>query len=33
MEKSMEKGYPRNIAQDFKGIKPRIDAALYDNGK
>ncbi|ETE65860.1 hypothetical protein L345_08366, partial [Ophiophagus hannah] len=32
MEQSMEKGYPRNIAQDFKGIKPRIDATLYDNG-
>ncbi|XP_032076036.1 interstitial collagenase-like [Thamnophis elegans] len=32
MEQSMEKGYPRNIARDFKGIKPRIDAALYDNG-
>ncbi|KAG8136951.1 hypothetical protein E2320_005510 [Naja naja] len=32
MEQSMEKGYPRNIAKDFKGIKPRIDATLYDNG-
>uniref|UniRef100_A0A670Y791 interstitial collagenase n=1 Tax=Pseudonaja textilis TaxID=8673 RepID=A0A670Y791_PSETE len=32
MEQRMEKGYPRNIAQDFKGIKPRIDATLYDNG-
>ncbi|XP_063161917.1 neutrophil collagenase [Candoia aspera] len=32
IEQSMEKGYPRNIVQDFKGVKPRIDAALYNNG-
>ncbi|XP_054829424.1 interstitial collagenase-like [Eublepharis macularius] len=29
---SMEKGYPRYVARDFRGVGPKIDAALRHNG-
>nr|XP_056714686.1 interstitial collagenase-like [Euleptes europaea] len=29
---SMERGYPRNVAQDFRGVGPKIDAALNYDG-
>ncbi|KAL8191071.1 UNVERIFIED_CONTAM: hypothetical protein K2H54_067377, partial [Gekko kuhli] len=29
---SMERGYPRNVAQDFWGVGPKIDAALRHDG-
>ncbi|KAF7250821.1 Neutrophil collagenase [Varanus komodoensis] len=32
IRRSMEKGYPRFIAKDFPGVKPRIDAALNHEG-
>ncbi|XP_015277097.1 PREDICTED: interstitial collagenase-like [Gekko japonicus] len=29
---SMERGYPRNVAQDFPGVGPKIDAAVMYDG-
>uniref|UniRef100_A0A8D0BZ65 Peptidase metallopeptidase domain-containing protein n=1 Tax=Salvator merianae TaxID=96440 RepID=A0A8D0BZ65_SALMN len=32
IKQSMDIGYPQKIAQHFKGIGPKIDAAIYENG-